>query len=575
MVLPGRLVSVAALLFLFAAPAFSQQQQAAPAAGETIEVSIINVDVFVTDRKGNRVYGLSRDDFEIRENGKMQPISNFAEYVPETNRVEGTVTVDGPAATTPPHANPPVAARRTIVIFIELVPHPLARLQEVFASLRDFVRTAVRPGDAATIVAYDGKLSTRQPFTDDTAALAAALARLEKQSIGVAPDTERDFRIADAGDEAAAMALSSFGKATRGGSAKTGQLDRDAFELEELVKMRHKSAALTSVLESMSGVEGKKVMVMAMDRFGLSLGERTPPNFKMDTLVERLRQAVMRTANANAVTLYPIYAQSLSHTSDPNVQEERPNVLATDSDRDLGRAAFDHAALMNQGSSLRQIAMETGGLMAAGPHDIAALMPHVVDDLESYYSLAYKATPAVAGAKRNIVVTAKNRDYEVRSRHSIVEKSDDTQMDDRVVANLFQPLERSAIPIQVTLGTISKSSRGLWSVPVVVRIPISALTALPGDKAATGAFSVFVGTGGDFGVISDVQHRTQPYSIRLEDLVTARSAHFTYNVTVEFDRLADAVSVGVRDDVSKEYGLVRTSLPGRSINESTAGAKGE
>ena len=65
-------------LALAATPAIAQQKL--PPEGETIDVSIVNVDVFVTDKKGQRVTGLTPDDFEIRENGLVQPITNFAEY---------------------------------------------------------------------------------------------------------------------------------------------------------------------------------------------------------------------------------------------------------------------------------------------------------------------------------------------------------------------------------------------------------------------------------------------------------------------------------------------------------------
>lgn len=54
--------------------------QAPPRTGETIDVSIVNLDVVVTERSGARVRNLTKDDFEIHENGKPQPITNFALY---------------------------------------------------------------------------------------------------------------------------------------------------------------------------------------------------------------------------------------------------------------------------------------------------------------------------------------------------------------------------------------------------------------------------------------------------------------------------------------------------------------
>lgn len=61
--------------------------------------------------------------------------------------------------------------------------------------------------------------------------------------------------------------------------------------------------------------------------------------------------------------------------------------------------------------------------------------------------------------------------------------------------------------------------------------------------------------------------------LTLDDLENARDSHFTYNATVEVDRFADAISVGVRDDVSKEYGLVRIAIPAREgVKEKRGGS---
>ena len=48
---------------------------AAPALSETIEVSIVNVDVIVTHKDGSRVRNLSQSDFEIYENGISRALS--------------------------------------------------------------------------------------------------------------------------------------------------------------------------------------------------------------------------------------------------------------------------------------------------------------------------------------------------------------------------------------------------------------------------------------------------------------------------------------------------------------------
>ena len=58
----------------------SLQEDAPPPAlfGERVDVEVVNVDVVVTDRAGNRVTDLGRDDFELRIDGKPVAIEYFA-----------------------------------------------------------------------------------------------------------------------------------------------------------------------------------------------------------------------------------------------------------------------------------------------------------------------------------------------------------------------------------------------------------------------------------------------------------------------------------------------------------------
>src|SRR5437763_11399359 len=83
---------------------------------ETVEVKVVNVDVVVTDRSGKAVTGLTRNDFELFENGKPQPITNFYEVTPQIERVvikTGTTT-SAPAIAAPPTTSSPTSAPEDI-----------------------------------------------------------------------------------------------------------------------------------------------------------------------------------------------------------------------------------------------------------------------------------------------------------------------------------------------------------------------------------------------------------------------------------------------------------------------------
>ncbi|MCP4202610.1 MAG: hypothetical protein GY769_11825, partial [bacterium] len=78
--------SVAFGAVLMAALAVTATAQPAPPDpapfGESVDVQLINVEVWVTDRQGNAVTGLGLDDFEVREDGEPVGVTNFAEVRP-------------------------------------------------------------------------------------------------------------------------------------------------------------------------------------------------------------------------------------------------------------------------------------------------------------------------------------------------------------------------------------------------------------------------------------------------------------------------------------------------------------
>src|SRR6187551_3732511 len=56
----------------------SLAQEPAAGFGERVEVEVVNVDVVVVDRDGNRVTDLGREDFAIEVDGKVVPIDYFS-----------------------------------------------------------------------------------------------------------------------------------------------------------------------------------------------------------------------------------------------------------------------------------------------------------------------------------------------------------------------------------------------------------------------------------------------------------------------------------------------------------------
>lgn len=540
---------------------------------ETIEVSIVNVDVLVTDRSGHPVTGLTANDFEIREDGKLQPITNFAEYTAAIRNTGASIETQQPEA-----AAPAPRAQRTIVLFVETSRLTPRQAKEMFDALRALLQQSVAPGDRVTIVTWDQAVSVRQQFTDDLRSIDTTLVALEKESIRGLRDVSAEVRATQAQNNADIDELASMqpGGTDAPPLPAANQLRNDNVPLQtgyapmppvqaleasmrQLEQIRHKTSALEALMESISAIEGRKIIIMAMRRFGIHAGAEyfggfVPIDYRHQLDTTKLRDSLIRTANAHAITLYTVYP--LGGITSPQFGDYESTPA-----NDLARGSLESNVMMNETAALQDLADETGGLSACGSANIAELLPRVGSDLDAYYSLAYRSQATGKDSSRKIVVTTKNREYRVRARTQVVEKSDDTQMHDRVTANLYQSLPGSTIPFDVGLSKPKSAGKNRRTILLRLHLPIASLTTTQQGSRYTGEFAVYVVTGGVVGVLSEVERRAQPFHIPASDITKAKASFFTYDLELNIDPKVDRVSVGVMDNVGKDWGLRRVAIP--------------
>lgn len=522
----------------------SAQKPPIPAIGAAIEVSIVNVDVFVTTKDGQRVHGLTQNDFEIFENRVKQPITNFAEYV-------GSATGEtaAPSAnTSAPAIAPP--QERTVILFFDRFYLPRFHNDPFFASIKKLVHDTVRPADRAMVVTWNrGVLLTVQDFTD-------SLPKLDRAIDAVAKLSSKP--ILDRTSETAAMIAftqSMDDVATANGVSNVGaslaDLELQSVAEREKFDLEHKIRTINGLIRSIAAAEGKKILLLATHRLSRDAGgehyyatagkQIIPSETRIFLDMRPIVKKMEETANANGVTIYPVFPEGLQVKS-----SEGPSA---------GPSVADYQTLSNETPMLTEIAQETGGLTAWGSADIVKLLPRVQEDLDSYYSLAYRVQNSGADKARNIVVKVKNPALTVRSRREFMEKSDVTRMEDRVIAALFRnPPSVGTVPLQVALGQ-RKPHGKQYLLPVTVHIPIAALTSLPQGNQYAGAFSVYFAWGGTVGGLSDTTHETRTYRIPAAEMEKAKSGHLTYQIDLNADQRTQRVALGVIDEVSKEFAL--------------------
>jgi VWFA-related protein len=531
------------LAAVFCLTAFTIAAQELPRAGATIEVSIVNVDVIVTDREGNRVHGLTKDDFEILENGRPQPVTNFAEYA-----------ADGPDARVGVVGAQDEVQRekRTFLIFFEKMQLTGFGANDITAALKQTVAEMIRPGDRVSIVYWSRWDIEHLDVGDDPAKIADALDFLNKKSKTVHFDERLQFQ-----EEQGARRTLREGMG--GGGSGSGRT-QPGLEMSEdgmgpilpmqlaYNEMTLRVAAINAAINSIAGIDGKKILLLAARRLGDVAGaefiyhdgaQTIPGHLRSNYSTGRLLGSIVDNANAAGITIYPVYAPGLEG---------------------VGSGA-DLQTLMNERFSIDRIARETGGLSAAGPADVVKLLPRIATDASNYYSLAYRVGSDGTDRARTIAVKTRNPEYVVRTRTQFVEKSDDTRMRDRLKAALFRSHPESSIAISVEAGK-AKRSRRTYTVPVQVKIPIRQLTLIQRDdvKKHTGRFSVYIGVATELNELSDVTQKTQPFEVTAAQLKKALASHFTYEMDVEVTGKSKYLAVGVFDEVGRTYGLQRIEL---------------
>jgi VWFA-related protein len=134
----------------------------------------VRVDVIATDKNDKPVTDLTASDFEIRQNGVLQTISDFEHVsIPPIDRKIDLAAPQPPPPDTFTNAPPPPSARAFVFVMWGLSPEHIVPIKRMMTS---FV-SALQPDDEVAIV-YGIRSDISQDFTSDTTKLVRAINNL-------------------------------------------------------------------------------------------------------------------------------------------------------------------------------------------------------------------------------------------------------------------------------------------------------------------------------------------------------------------------------------------------------------
>lgn len=436
--------------------------------GELIEVRVVNVEVVVTDKKGNRVPDLKTEDFRLRVDGKAVPI----EYFTEVRGGQAIAAGGEVSAPVPGLAGlaPGSDVGTSYLVFIDDFFSVGAQRDKVIRTFKDNL-SRLGSQDRMAIVAFDGKsVDMLSTWSDSANALSRAFDQaLVRRAHGLERVAElRSF------DTTRRQVSGFFGD--RGTRLNT-RLEIDELQYAQSLaqKVERSVSAAVTTLRGFASPPGRKVMLLLSGGWpyapaDYAINDPNRPVSERDVPEgDKLFAPLSDTANLLGYTVYPVDVPGLEGSVTDASQE--------------GPAPATGALNLRENQlhdSLDFIARQTGGTPMLNGNSLTAL-ERATTDTRSFYWLGFTPSRQGDDIRHRIKVESVRPGLTVRFRDSFKDLSKSTEVSLMVESALFfgNPPGSESMPVQ--LGAIKPAGKREIGVPLTLAIPVDAITLLPID----------------------------------------------------------------------------------------------
>ena len=369
-----------------------------PAVTFRVEVNYVEIDAIVTDAQGNFVRNLTKDDFQVTEDGKPQTLSIFT-------------PVDIPIE----RADPPLFAKNAIVpdtvtnrspfegrVFVLVLDDMNTRFQRTGRTrlaARQFVERYVGANDLVAVVSTGGRTKSMQDFTSNRQLVLAAIDHMMGQST----DSLTSAQLKDY-----------FNNRDVPGGGGDSTMNADMNELERSYQARNTLSTLKNVSEYLAGMRGRRKAVVWFSE-GIDYDTSNPMKNRYASDILEQSKDVVAAATRSNVSIYGVDPRGLTSGMDDNIEigsfADDNSILPTNLQDEL-RISQD---------SLRYLSDETGGFAVINRNDYRDAYSKILQDSSSYYVLGYYPTNDKRdGRFRTIQVRSTKPGLTIRARKGYV-----------------------------------------------------------------------------------------------------------------------------------------------------------
>jgi len=542
---------------------------------DEIALTIANLVVYVTDKKGRAVTTLTKDDFEIFQDGDPKQISNFKLYTSEVVRSELGVTegLGIPAATPIPVATAAGGPQPVyLVLYIDNQNlDPLDR-NRVLSQTRDFVRTSLHPPAQMMVVAYQRSFEVLQEFTSDPSQVLKAMRLVRTYTGG---RTERDSSRQDIVDriqrlESERRAGSSrSGAGNQSGGTEWNQIYNmiDNYAKESVNDLQFTLDSLRQIITSLTGLPGKKGVIYVSNGLpmipGMELFYEVSKRMNDSTILSRMYEfdrtriyaQLAATANAQDVTLYTIDASGLS------LQGMGSAAYATAADPMMSSIGRN-----NYTDSLRYLSDETGGIAIFNTNDIGPRLELVTQDMFTYYSIGYPLQASGQDKVHRVKVKLRDdpafSDYELRYRPRFVEKSLETRVLDRVVSSLVFEIDENPMGLEVEAGTPAAATEDRWLLPAHLSFPLNSVALLPEGDDFVARIMLFIAARDTDGKRSDLVRQMHEIRVPAASYEEAQGKDYGIDTQLLMESGRYKIAIALLDPLTRQvsYRTISTAV---------------
>ncbi len=525
--------------------------------------SLVLVPAIVTDKNGNHVTGLTKDDFVILENDQARKVAVFEEIKTQAGRIQ-RVTSEQTAFTNV--VDPGAKSQRLTLIVLDMLNTRFQDQTQARRQLLKFLGESLQPGEPVALMSIGSAgLHVINDFTTDPNDLIAAVKKVRGE-ISVKERTENES--ADL-QEMLARQQQQIGRSGRVPQSPADMVDAlmgfqsgalDKFEgLQQMYGLEITMRSLRQIAEAFSGIPGRKTLIWATGALPFVADDPSTMRYMSGEMLSQY-EATWNALNDAQIAVYPLDVSTLFN---PGFVSPRFSRFRS------------YRSAASSVSNLEDFAKMTGGKLCIAKMNMEDCFRETQRDASQYYMLGFYMD-RVTGKPgwRKLTVKTWKGNLEVRARTSYYiaaqapdpVKSEKRDMDTAVIS----PTDFTSIPV-VVAWTGRAAAGPKTRLGFRFKVPGSGFTLDSESNMLSLAFAAFAKTS-EGGIAGDYVKEVEG-KLPADKAAALKAQGIVYDGQIDVPPGRYTVRFIVRDNPTGRMGTV--SVPVEVAAQTTGAASGK